>query len=250
MEMGNAMLIYKAWLETRWRFLAGMALLVALIFYTVFQAPTVIKAREQFRGEHILYAQYIWILLYKGYLQTLWILAAVMLGLGGLWREKSSGVVGFTLSLPVSRRCLVVVRAAVGAAEAITLAVVPCILIWAISPFAGYSYPLSQAVSHSILIAGGGLIFYGLGLLLSHLMQGEFSTPTLALSVCLALFIVFKLVRLETYNPFDLMSGRYYLDPNTFLLHGAPPWLPLCVFLIITMIIVIASVRIAEARDF
>lgn len=250
MKTKDVMLIYKAWLETRWRFLAGLALLVALIFYTVFQAPTVIKARKEFRGEHIVYAQYIWILLYKGYLQALWILAAVMLGLGGLWREKSSGAAGFTLSLPVSRRRLVLVRSMVGAAEAITLAVVPCILIWAISPLAGYSYPLGQAVSHSVLIVGGGLIFYAWGLLLSHLMQGEFSTPTLALSVCLVLFIAFKLLRLEIYNPFDLMSGRYYLDPNTFLLNGALPWQSLSFFLAITIVIAIASIRIAEVRDF
>lgn len=250
MEMRNAMLIYKAWLETRWRFLAGLVLLAAIITYTVFQAPTVIKAREQFRGEHILYAQYIWILLYKGYFQALWILAAVMLSLGGLWREKSSGVAGFTLSLPVSRRRLVLLRSAVGAAEAITLAIIPCILIWAISPLAGFSYPLREAVSHSILIAGGGLVFYGWGQLLSHLMQGEFSTPTLALSVCLVLFIAFKLLRLETYNPFDLMSGRYYLDPNTFLLYGALPWLPFSVFLVITIVLVIASIKIAEVRNF
>lgn len=250
MEMRNRMLIYKAWLETRWRFLSGLALLSGLVCYTVIRAPSVIMAREQFRGEHILYAQYIWILLFKGYFQSLWILVAVMLGLGGLWREKSSGAAGFTLSLPVSRRRLVLVRAMVGAAEAMILAVVPSLLIWVLSPLAGFSYPLGEALGHSILMAGAGLIFYSWGLILSHLMQGEFSTPTLALSVCLVLFIAFKLLRLEIYNPFDLMSGRYFLDPNTFLLHGSLPWLPLSVFLMITLVMVIVSVRIAEMRDF
>lgn len=245
------MLIYKAWLETRWRFWAGLALLVAISFYTVLRAPNIIQDREQFRpGEHILYAQYIWILLYKGYLQALWILAAVILGLGGLWREKATGVAGFTLSLPVSRRRLVLARAAVGTAEAITLAVVPSVLIWVISPLSGNSYPLKDALLHSILMLAGGLIFYGWGVLLSHLMQGEFSTPTVGLSMCMVLYIVFHVLRLEIFNPFDLMSGRHYLDPHTFLLRGTFPWLPSAVVGGIAVLTVFATVRVAESRDF
>jgi ABC-type transport system involved in multi-copper enzyme maturation permease subunit len=250
MEMRNAMLIHKAWLETRWRFLAGLALLMAISVYTVLRAPAIIRDREQFRHEHILYAQYIWILLYKGFLQTIWILSAVMLGIGGVWREKASGVAGFTLSLPVSRQQLVLVRAAVGAIEVITLAVVPSLLVWAISVLTGHPYPLGDAISHAVLMVGGGLIFYGLSVLLSHLMQGELSVPTLALGSCLVLYLAFQLLELETYNPFDLMSGKHYLDPNTFLLVGAWPWLPLGLFFVLAMGMVFISARIAEARDF
>jgi ABC-type transport system involved in multi-copper enzyme maturation permease subunit len=245
------MLIYKAWLETRWRFWAGLALLVAISIYTVARAPNIIQAREQFRpGEHIMYAQYIFILLYKGYLQTLWILAAVMLGMGGLWREKSSGVAALTLSLPVSRRRLVLVRSAVGAAEAIVLAVIPTILIWGLSLLYGNSYPLRDALLHSALMIGGGLIFYGCGVLLSHLMQGEFSTPTLGLSMCLVLFIVFHVLRLESINPFDLMSGKHHLDPNTFLLRGDLPLPLLGVYLAVTATTIFIAVKISERRDF
>jgi ABC-type transport system involved in multi-copper enzyme maturation permease subunit len=250
METRDVMLIYKAWLETRWRFLAGLALLMLISFYTVLRAPNIISFREHLDREPLTYAKFIWILLYKGYLQSLWILSAVMLGLGGLWREKSSGVAGFTLSLPVTRRRLVLVRALVGATEAIILALLPSLLIWATSPLVKESYPLTEAISHALLMAGGGLIFYGLGLLLSHLMQGEFSVPTLALSICLVLYIAFQLMRLESYNPFNLMSGKYHLDPNTFLLHGTLPWLPLSLFCAIALVTVLTSVRIAESRDF
>lgn len=250
MAIKDAMLIYKAWLETRGRFLAGLVLLIAISAYTVVRASSIIHDREQFRHEHILYAQYLWILLYKGYFQSLWILSAVMLGLGGLWREKAGRVSGFTLSLPVSRRRLVLVRSAVGAAEAITLAVVPSISIWAISALSGQPYRLNEAISHSILMAGGGLIFYGFGLLLSHLMQGEFSAPTLGLSGCLILYVALHLLRIETYNPFDLMSGKHYLDPNTFLLSGGLPWVPLSIFLVLTVLLVLTSVKVAELREF
>lgn len=251
MTKSTALLIYKAWLETRRRFGAALVLLLAISAYTVLRAPDIIQDREQFRaGEHILYARYIWILLYKGYLQTLWILSAVMLGLGGLWREKSAGVAGFTLSLPVSRRRLVLARAVVGALEVIALATIPSVLIWMISPLSGNSYPFRDALLHSVLLAGGGLIFYGWGVLLSHVLQGEFATPALGLSLCLVLFILFHVLRLETFNPFDLMSGKHHLDPHTFLLREELPWLPLGVFAGAAALIVLTAVRIAESRDF
>src|ERR1043166_2153600 len=235
MEMRNNMLAYKARLETRWRFLAALTLLIAITVYTVFRANSIIHDREVFRHEHILYAQYIWIILYKGYLQTLWILSAVVLSLGGIWREQATGVSGFTLSLPVSRGRLVLARTVIGALEVATLAFVPSIIISALSPITGNSYPLAEAISHSILYVGGGLIFYGLGILLSYLMQGEFSVPTSAFGLCLVLYIVFQVLRFETYNPFDLMSGKHYLSPDTFLLRGQLPLLPLAVFVLGTV---------------
>jgi ABC-type transport system involved in multi-copper enzyme maturation permease subunit len=251
MKTNNGMLIYKNWLETRWRFLAALVLLSAIVVYAVLRSGSVIHDREAFRpGEHIIYAQYIWIMLYKGHLQALWILSTVMLGMGGLWRERASGVAAFALSLPVSRRRLVLVRAAVGAAEAIILALVPSILIWLFSPLADKSYPLAEALLHSILFVGGGLVFYGLGLLISHLMQGEFSVPALSLGLCLVSYIAFQVLRFKTFNPFDLMSGKYYLDPNTFLLRGTLPWIPLFIFVLLLCVTIFISIRIAQSRDF
>ena len=244
------MLAYKAWLETRWRFFSALFLLVAISVYTVLRANNIIHDREMFRHENILYSQYIWIILFKGYLQTLWILSAVMLGLGGIWREQAIGVAGFTLSLPVTRRRLVLVRTAVGALEMIALALAPSIVIWALSPTTGNSYPLAEAVRHAILYVGGGVIFYCVGILLSYLMQGEFSVPTSAFGLCLVLYILFQVLRLETYNPFDLMSGKHYLDPNTFLLRGQLPWLPLITFSLGALTTVFISVKVADARDF
>ncbi|HLM60032.1 MAG TPA: ABC transporter permease subunit [Pyrinomonadaceae bacterium] len=249
-ESKNLMLIYKAWLETRWRFLAGLVLLGAISLYAIFRAPEIIAAREQFDSESLPYAKYLWILLYKGYFQALWIVSAVILGLGGLWQEQATGSANFTLSLPVSRKLLVITRAAVGAAEAVILAIVPLLLIWAFSPLAGYSFPLNEAALHAVLIIGGGLVFYAWGVLLSHLMRNEFSVITLALSVCLVLYIAFNLLRVEIYNPFDLMSGKHYLDPDTFLLRGDLPWLPMGVYLAITAALIFLAAKIAERRDF
>jgi ABC-type transport system involved in multi-copper enzyme maturation permease subunit len=250
MESKNFMLVHKAWLETRWRFMAGLILLGAISVYAVVRAPEIIAAREQFDAESLPYAKYLWILLYKGYFQALWIASAVILGLGGLWQEQSAESAGFTLSLPISRKRLVITRAAVGASETVVLAVVPLLLIWSVSPLAGYSFPLGEAALHAVLIIGGGLIFYAWGVLLSHLIRNEFSVITLALSVCLVLYIAFNVLRVEIYNPFDLMSGKHYLDPDTFLLRDDMPWLPLGVYLAVTGMMIFLAAKIAERRDF
>src|SRR5262249_51278785 len=235
MDDQNQMLIYKAWLETRWRFFAGLILLSAMSIYTVLRANGIIHDRELFRNEHILYAQYIWVILYKGYLQTLWILSAVIIGLGGLWREQALGVAGFTLSLPLARRKLVSPRIALGVIEVVALAFVPSIIIWSLSPITGNSYSLGEAISHALLYVSGGLIFYGLGVLLSQIMQGEFSVPATALGSSLVLYIIFQVLRFEDYNPFDLMSGKHFLDPTTFLLKGQLPWIPMSVLLFLAL---------------
>jgi len=251
MRRSTTMLVHKAWLETRGRFWAALAVLVGISLYGILQAPNIIHAREQLRPEeHVSYARYIWILLYSGYLQALWILSGVILSCGGLWREKFSGSAGFTLALPVSRRCHVLIRTAVGVVELIILAFIPSLLIGELSPLCGYAYPLQQASNFSCLMIGGGLTFYSWGLLLSHLMQGEFTTPTLGIGFCLVLFILFKLPHLHAYSPFDLMSGKAYLDPSTFLLRGGLPWFPLSICLAIAAVTLFITVKIAESREF
>ena len=220
------MLVYKSWIETRWRFLAGLSLLVLSSVYAVIQATDTIRAREQFQsGEPIIYAQYIWILLHHGYLQVFWIFSALMLGLGGIWREQSIGSAGFTLSLPITRQQIVWSRAVVGLAQLFVLALSAPVIISIISPLTGNAYPLEQSLPFALLMFGGGVVFYGGAFLLSHLMQGEFATPALGISAALVFYLVTRFPQLESVNLFDLMSGKHYLDRTTFLLNPNFPWL-------------------------
>src|SRR5206468_5595564 len=101
---------------------------------------------------------------------------AFILGLGGLWREKATGVSPFTLSLPVARKDLVLVRIAVAIVESFVLALIPCLLIPIFSWATGHHYPLAQSVTFALFLAVGGLVFVGLGVLLSSLFEGEYTT--------------------------------------------------------------------------
>ncbi len=244
-------LVYKSWLETRWRFFAGLFLLIFISVYAVFRAADIIQTREQFQsGTRILYAQYIWILLHHGYLQVFWIFSALMLGMGGLWREQALGSARFTLSLPVKRRDLVWSRAFVGLTELIFLAFVAPVIISITSPLAGNTYPLGQSLLFAVLMFGGGLIFYGWGFLLSHLMQSEFSTPAIGVSTALIFYFITRFPQMDFINLFDLMSGKHYLNRTTFLLNDNFPWLSVFISFLAAILIILLTGKVAETRDF
>ncbi len=126
------MLWHKSWLETRSRFLIGLALLLCSTAATVFTYQKVLellaamppietggefgrRIREaaelsrQYRG-------YVWSQLYRQNLIQLWTIFAAVLGTGGLLNQMTGGGGLFTLSLPASRGRLIAVRAGTGLA--------------------------------------------------------------------------------------------------------------------------------------
>lgn len=245
------MLLHKAWLETRVRFLASAAILTMLGISTVLRARPTIESWEIFHdGERMPYALYVWLSLSHGYLMFYWIICAVLLGLGGLVREQALGTSGFTLSLPVSRSALVWSRALAGAAEAFLLALIPGVLVAVLSPIAGYHYPFWQAIAFGTLMACGGMTFYALAFLLSHLFRGEYTVPGVALGLTAATYVLVKIPELGALDVFKLMTGSEYMPEGRYLLGGGFPTLPLLGCLLMAALSVAYSDRIARKRQF
>jgi len=245
------MLINKAWLETRARFLAAAAVLTILGISTVVRAPATMAGWEAFHvGERMSYALYIWLSLSHGFLQFLWVVSAVILGLGGLLRERAMGTSGFTLALPVRRSTQVAARAIVGAAEAVALGFIPGVLVVALSPLVGLSYPLSQALLFGALLVSAGLVFYALGFALSHLLHGEYAPPGVALALIAGFYVVTKFPGLEHLNIFDAMDGKQVLIGHTFYLGGAYPMAAIAASLICALLFVVISAWRMETAEF
>ena len=107
-----APLLFKAWRESRGRFLLSVALLAAICVFGVFCRESLMKVfvpKEPFVGTP--YIGYIHQLVYGGPGRGLFTILVIVLGLGGLQREHLHRTVGFTLALPVSRTRLVSVQA-------------------------------------------------------------------------------------------------------------------------------------------
>jgi ABC-type transport system involved in multi-copper enzyme maturation permease subunit len=244
-------LLEKAWLETRTRFLASALILALLGVSTVFRAEPTIRAWESFHPTEVMpYALYVWLSLSHGYLMFFWLICAVILGLGGLVREHAAGTAGFTLSLPVSRTALVSSRALVGASEALALALIPGTLVALLSPLIGRQYALSQALLFGALMGCGGMVFYGVAFLLSHLLRGEYAAPGVALSVTAAVYVLVKLPELSAFDVFALMTGSEYMVEGTYLLGRTFPVLRLAGCLALSALLVVASTIVARRREF
>lgn len=245
------MLMKKAWLETRGRFITAAVVLVILGVSTVLRAPATIAGWEAYHsGETMSYALYIWLSLSHGFLQFLWVVAAVILGLGGLRREQANGSIGFSLALPVSRRAHVISRALTGAGEAAALGFIPGLIVVALSPMAGFHYPLGQALLFAALLVLGGLVFYALGFLLSELIPGEYAAPGIALAVIAAFYVLTKLPRFDFLNVFDAMDGKRVLVGQTFFLGSTYPLPTIAWSLFAALALVTCSVITVKRRDF
>lgn len=244
-------LVRKAWLETRTRFLASALILSLLGVSTVTRAAPTIAAWEAFHpGEVMPYALYVWLSLSHGYLMFFWLVCAVILGLGGLVREHEAGTAGFTLALPVSRAALVSSRALVGAAESLVLALLPGMLVALLSPMIGRPYPLRQALLFGVLMGCGGMVFYGMAFLLSHLLRGEYAAPGLGLALTAAAYVLVKLPELRALDVFSLMTGSAYMGEGTYVLDGDFPVARLVGSLAVAAAFVVASMVVAKRRDF
>ncbi|HJQ10064.1 MAG TPA: ABC transporter permease subunit [Gemmatimonadaceae bacterium] len=245
------MLLRKAWLESKGRFTASAVVLTLLGVSTVLRAPATIAGWESVhRGEQMSYPLYIWLSLPHGFLQFLWVIAAVILGLGGLLREDAAGSSGSTLSLPVSRRRHVLTRAMVGAVEAIVLGFIPGLLVVVLSPLIQRSYPLSQALMFATMFVLAGLVFYALGFFLSHVLRGEYAAPAVGLAAIAAFYILTKLPRFDVLSVFDAMDGKKVLVGRSFFLGSEFPAVQIAVSLVLAFTLVALSIARVDKRDF
>lgn len=261
------MLWYKAWLETRFRFLIAAILVCACSAFFVLGNPFILGTWREWQQLHpheqerawILratadYPYFIWHFVFRILLQQLWVLCAILIGFGGLSRESAQGTVGFTLSLPIGRRRLVGVNTCVGIIEIALLGFIPALLIPILSVFIDKPYPVIQGISHSLLMVLGGLVFFSLGVILSTLIQSE-HTPTLIGVGIVALFYFIltpyaddgapEPLWLKMIDASRVMAGTPYLSS-----FSAYPWVGLGLSLLVALVLFCLALRITEKRDY
>jgi ABC-2 type transport system permease protein len=240
---------YKAWRESRGRFLLSLLAIAALCTVSVVFEKDAASAYER----PPTYDAFIWQSVYKSGVRELFLLLAVLLGLGGLLRERAHGTASFTLALPVGRRRLIAARAGVGALEIAVLGFVPALVIPALSPLLHESYPLSQALEFGLLWTVGGAVCFALGLLASTLFAGEYTAGLCSVVALLSYSLVVDVPGVEDYvgDLHDVMSGAGmpYFQPATSRLTGPLPWMPLATILIIAGALTAIAARVTERQD-
>jgi hypothetical protein len=232
------MLWYKSWLETRWRFLIGLALLMLSAVAAVLAYPRLMKLLPLVPtvnaggelGRRIREAADL-MRDYRGYVWSQWLrqsmtqmlsLFAVLLGTGGLLSQASGGGALFTLSLPVSRNQLFGVRAATGLAELLVLAFVPPLLLPMLSPAVGQTYGLVDALVHGSCFFVAAAVLFSAASLLSTLFGDVWRPALIVCGVAAVLGIGEPFFgELSRYSLFGIMDGESYFRG------GGLPWLGL-----------------------
>lgn len=236
------MLWYKFWLETRARFLTSLATLTIFCGVFVYHAQGLLRPQWKSDFNRLLFVN-------QQFLVIMWILACVLLGMGGIVREKAVGTSSLTLSLPVRRATLLGVRVGVGLVEAIALGVVPWLTVFVISARAKMPISISQVASYMLLLIGGGLVYFAMAVLVSSLVSGEYTAPALAFGVVLLTAMLFD-NWLRRFNVWRLVTGDFSIDRSTFLLARQLPWTGILASLSVAGLMVLASMLVVQKREF
>jgi hypothetical protein len=254
------MLWYKAWLETRWRFVIGAILVACSAAEVVFVYPHVVKLiplgaavdaggvlGNRIREAIALsreYRGYVWSQAFRANLANLVTLFAALLGTGGL-APKASGGGLFTMSLPASRRRLLEVRATTGLVELLVLALVPSLLIPLLSPAIGERYAITGALVHALSLFVAGATVFSLALFLSTEFGDLWPPLLIALFAAIAVGFAEQLIPgVAPYGLFSVMRGELYFRT------GALPWVGFLVSAALSALLLSAAAANFERRDF
>lgn len=251
------MLWYKSWLDTRWRFLIGLAVVLAAACGIVVTYPQVqeilnrvvsgdggsngralaqaIEAQGTYRG-------YVWVQWFDQNLGGLVTIFAASFGSGSPLSGSGRGLL-LSLSLPVTRPRWVGARAGTGLAELLVLAFGGSIAITLLSPFIGERFSLGDAVVHGACMAAVGAVFFGIASLLSTAFNDVWRPLLLSCAAAVAWAMVENAV-FDGDGLFALMSADDYFR------NGSVPWIGLLVSVALTAALLLAAAANVARRDY
>jgi hypothetical protein len=238
------MLWYKAWLETRSRFIIAIVGCTALCSMWIVEFSKLTASSREATGlSYLLHAIH-------EVLALVWVLSVILLMMGGLLQEQAVGTSSFTLTLPVSRFRLTSVRIVMGLAQAFVLTVVPWLVMLFVAGSAGKTYPISQVCFHIFLLWSGGTVFVALAVLVSSIVEGQYTAPIVSIGMSVLLVNALKAKRLNPYSPWEFMVGSEYFQRPTGLLSGQFPLLHAAAFCAVAILLLCLSIGVIQQRDF
>jgi len=177
--------------------------------------------------------------------------AAVLLGLGGLLRERAAGTSTLTLTLPVSRAHVIFTRVGVGVGEAIVLALAPWLVNLSIALLHHRPISVAQAGCCVSLLVGGGLVYFAAAVLISSVVEGEYTAAALIFGLVLgASYLAEHVDGFMALDLYPLMSGTKFVDRKSYLFPGPLPWRSIFASLSVAASMLLAAVSITRRRDF
>ncbi|MCU1226450.1 MAG: hypothetical protein JWQ42_4543 [Edaphobacter sp.] len=247
------MLWYKAWRESRTRFLLAAVVITCMcLTYALLQGrfyPGMVHDHPAIHN----YTQYIHRTVYGGVTRGVLQLSCLLLALGGLQRDRKEGTLGFTLALPVSRVQLVLTRAAVGFGQVAMLSLLPPFVISGASHLVHQPMALGYGLPFTLLWTIGGLFTFGIAFLFSVLVTNEYVALAAAYLTYIFYLAGVRHPLLGSYHLHvaDFMSGLVpgYLNRSTLLWAGTYPLSWVLGFLSVAIMLIALSTFITTKQD-
>lgn len=238
--------IRKVWRESRARFLFILAALLVMTTARVFynsQAEKIVIESKNFHEAGMVAITNI--------LFQFWAFSAIFLGLGGFLRERAVGTVDYTLSLPVSRTRWFLYRSLNGAVQSMAAALIPALAVPVLAALWGGDYPVGDAFIFGLRIGLGGMLFYSLGLLVSTLIPGDFTSAGIGIALVFLINISSRVVEsLKRLNLQDAIAPKHMIDRSTHLISGQLPWHGIAFSFVISLVLAALAWKVTTDRDF
>ncbi len=247
------MLWYKSWRESSSRFLlsAGIVAVMCAV-YTLLESklmPGVMQEHKQVTN----YFEYIDWVVFGGATRGIFQLICLLLGMGGMQRDRKQNSLGATLALPVGRVQLVATRAAVGLSELAALAMMVPVVVMAGSMAAGQPISMEWMLGFVPLWVVGGFFTFAVSFLCSVLFTSEYVSLAVAYVAYMFLLAGARHPQVAKYHMHvaDFMSGRApgQLDPHTVMWMGVYPLTPVAGFFAAGLLMVAIATAVTLRQD-
>ena len=246
------MLWYKSFVETRRWFFLAITILAAqvLALYIAYPMDPLtsypngalgVLPDEMARLRTGDFRGYVWVRWFSTTMLLFWPVYAI--AMAGTDLDNATGR-EYLLSLPVTRRRIVLTRAAVTWAQIAAFTVLPSLLLWAMAPLRGQYYPVQDVLVHSAILLVGGFGLFGLTMFLRTTMNDVAALVVAGALVVLGLMFTFLIKEVTPYSIFRVMNGADYF------FHQRVPWTGLALSAGIGGALVLASLLVIERRDY
>lgn len=252
------MLWYKAWRESRARFLLLVLFTLGFCLYWIIVWRANVRGNLA-RGHPTLVTMAYGAVFPVQRLAIAYLVVLVpLLSMGGLLRERGRGTAGLSLSIPTSRARHMSTRAAVGVVEMIVLAALPAVLLPAFLPLVKEAHPVPVALHFILLWIVCGAPIFALGCLCSTAFAGEYTSLIASMMGVLVYVFFTSPPFFRPYSPrfslFRVMMGMSVEDlPFNRRLNGLPepfPSMTLFTIVVVALVLFAISVQVTRRRDF